>query len=52
MKNMLVRVLNVVANAAKDGYVWFVGAVERHPHVAAVTILVLLVAEVVGLFVR
>jgi hypothetical protein len=36
----------------KDAYVWFVDAVERRPHVAACAILILLVAEVVGLFVR
>jgi hypothetical protein len=36
----------------KDAYVWFVDAVYDHPHVAACALIILLVAEVVGLFVR
>jgi hypothetical protein len=44
MKDKLERVINAV----KDGYVRFVDAVERHPHVAAWAIMVLLVAEIVA----
>jgi hypothetical protein len=36
----------------KDCYVRFVDAVYDHPHVAACALIILLVAEVVGLFVR
>jgi hypothetical protein len=44
--------LGKVLTFVKDSYLWFVDAVYEHPHVAAVAILVLLAAEVVGLFVR
>jgi hypothetical protein len=40
-----------VLTFVKDAYVRFVDAVDAHPHVAAWAILILLAAEVVGLFV-
>jgi hypothetical protein len=46
------KVLGKVITFIKDAYVWFVDAVYDHPHVAACALIILLVAEVVGLLVR
>jgi hypothetical protein len=44
------QIIGKVATLSKDGYIKAVDLVEAHPHVATITIAVLLVAEIVALF--